>query len=106
MEAARNVRILLKGKGKSVRALAVKKQEPPFVIKACPDYDELILRLAFLAAENNFNILVDVDIKSEKVRNAAYVHLIWNGSAIPSNVDLSRFSRTDVDPKFNHLLPY
>lgn len=106
LEAARQVRVFFKGQGKSVRALAVKKVEAPLTIKNCPDYNECILRLAYLAAENGFNILVDIDIKSEKVRNAGYVHLIWHGTGIPANVELSRFSRTDVDPKFNHLLPY
>lgn len=106
LENARKVRVLFKGNGKAVRALFIKKQEAPISLKQCADHDELILRLAFMAAERNFNMLVDTEIKSEKVRNGAYVKLVWNGSAIPAHAEESRFQRDDIDHKYDHLLPY
>lgn len=106
LQNARNVRLLYKGNGKAVRALFIKKQEAPISLKHCADREELILRLAFMAAEKNFNMLVDTEIKYEKVRNAAYVKHVWNGTAIPAHAEESRFQRNDIDQKFGHLLPY
>jgi hypothetical protein len=49
------------------------------------------MRLAFLAAENNFNALVDVVVTSEKVRNEGYQTTKWKGTGVPVPLDESKY---------------
>jgi hypothetical protein len=55
-----------------------------------PDRDELILRLAFLAAHDGFNALVQGEIISKKVRNHGYQRSEWEGRAIPASMDIDK----------------
>ncbi len=85
IEKAKEVFVFQKIESKISRL--IKRIEEPFVVENSLDRQETLLRLAFLAALGDFNVIVDVDITSQKVRNGGYQTLHWKGTAIPSNVD-------------------
>lgn len=68
-------------------------------VNDCPDRDETILRLAFFAAEQGFNALVEVEVIAEKVRNAGYQKSKWRGVGEPANVDEEKVTRHDIREK-------
>ncbi len=84
MEQAKNTMVFMKAQFKETRF--VKRLEDPITIPECNDYDELILRLAFKAAEKDFNAVIDVDITSKKVRTGNYQTSVFSGTAIPAHV--------------------
>ncbi len=91
MALAKDVNVFFKARSKITRA--VNRQEPPVQVIDCEDYDEAILRMAFLAAQSKFNTLVDVDMVSKKVRVNNYKTTIWSGSGIPTNVQPAHVER-------------
>lgn len=64
----------------------IKRLEEPVKVAECADYDETLLRLAFQAAQLNYNGVIDVDITSKKVRTGNYQTSVFSGTAIPANV--------------------
>ncbi len=91
MQKAREVSLFYKDQGKETRRMV--RAEKPIVIENCLDKDELILRLAFRAAEESFNTLVDVDLVSQKVKQGNYQHLIWKGTAVPISLEPEKLKR-------------
>ncbi len=83
LDRARNVDCFFRTQGKESRL--IKRVEKPVTIKECFDKDELLMRLAFIAAKRNYNALVDVDLVSEKVGVGSYQKLKWKGTATPAN---------------------
>lgn len=76
------------------RALPILKKSIDRVrVDACPDRDETILRLAFLAVEKGFNSVIEVEVDSKKVRNAGYQTSTWRGTGLPADVDLGKVER-------------
>lgn len=65
----------------------VKRLEKPVYIAEGLDEKEITLRLAFIAAEKNYNALVDVDIKALKVRDGSYQTMAYSGKGVPTNVN-------------------
>lgn len=65
----------------------VKRLEKPIVIESGLDQHDITMRLAYMAAEKNFNALVDVDIKATKIREGSYQTTAYSGKGIPTNVD-------------------
>lgn len=88
MDQAKNVRVYLKKQGKETRT--IKRELPTLVVKDCRDHDETILRLAFLAVEQGFNTLVDVELSWVKVKEGSYSHVKWSGSAVPARTEFDR----------------
>ncbi|MCC2677947.1 MAG: hypothetical protein K0R29_523 [Pseudobdellovibrio sp.] len=84
METAKNILVFEISQGKETRL--IKRKEAKLVVEECPDRDETMLRLAFQAAEKGFNAIIDVDIKSKKVKEGKYQHTMYSGTAIPANV--------------------
>jgi hypothetical protein len=82
---ARDIFVFFKTESKESRL--IKRLEDPIVVPECEDREETLLRLAFLAARANHNVIVDVDITSKKVRMGSYQTLTWSGTAIPSWVN-------------------
>ncbi|MNK82141.1 hypothetical protein D3C87_1019050 [compost metagenome] len=82
---AREIFVFFKTESKESRL--IKRLEDPIVVPQCEDREETLLRLAFLAARANHNVIVDVDIVSKKVRMGSYQTLTWSGTAIPSWVN-------------------
>jgi hypothetical protein len=94
LERAKNIDVFFKTQGKETRL--VKRTVKPIVIEECFDRDELILRLAFFAAEAGFNAVVDIDLASEKVgAGGSYKKLKWRGVGTPANIS----ERTKVHDK-------
>lgn len=91
MNKAREIFVYMKDQGKETRLM--KRSLPQLKIKDCVDKDEAILRLAFLAVKQNCNAIIDVDIKSEKVRMQAYQTLKWHATATPVQLEGRRFNR-------------
>lgn len=85
IEKAKEVQVFLSNQGKETRL--IKRLEKPIKVENCPDHNETMLRLAFMAAKKDFNTLVDVHITSKKVREGSYQKLIWSGVAIPVNMN-------------------
>ncbi len=81
---AKNILVFSKTQGKETRL--IKRIEDPVSVIKCNDYDETILRLAFFAAESGYNAIIDVDLKSEKIRKGGYQTSEWTGTAIPAQV--------------------
>ncbi len=73
----------------------IRKSKVPVVVETCDDRDETILRLGFLAAEQNHNAIIEVDVNAKKVRNEGYQTSIWSGTAFPADVDGSKVEQED-----------
>lgn len=73
-----------------------KRSKTPVKVTDCPDRDETILRMAFFAAEQGFNALIEVEVIGEKVRNAGYQKSKWRGVGEPANVDEAKVNRNDL----------
>lgn len=84
IEKARDINVFEKTQGKETRL--IKRIEKPVKITDCPDRDEALLRLAFFAAEKNYNSIIDVDLIPKKVQDGRYQKTIWSGSGVPANV--------------------
>ncbi|HEY8270887.1 MAG TPA: hypothetical protein VIG33_08355 [Pseudobdellovibrionaceae bacterium] len=91
MEAAKEIAVFFNDQGKETRL--VKRLADPVQVVECKDRDETVLRLAFFAAQGNYNGIVDVDVKSEKVKNGTYQTLRWRGTAIPANIDPKKLNK-------------
>lgn len=83
-EHARGVLVFDVTQGKETRF--VKRLEKPIIIASGADEQDITMRLAYMAAEKNFNALVDVDIKAVKVRDGSYQTTAYSGKGIPTNV--------------------
>jgi hypothetical protein len=65
----------------------IKKTRELLKVEDCDDRDETILRLAFFAAQQDFNAIIDVEVNQTKVRNGAYQTSRWSGQGIAAQVD-------------------
>jgi len=88
LDRAKDILVYEKTQGKETRY--IKRLADPVLVADCADHDETILRLAFFAAKENYNALVDVDLRSKKVKVGGYQTTIWSGSGVPAQVDASR----------------
>ncbi len=85
LERAKNILVFSKTQSKETRK--IKRTEDPVRVIDCPDHDETILRLAFFAAQGNYNAIVDMELVSEKVKNGSYQTSKWAGVAVPAQVN-------------------
>jgi hypothetical protein len=69
------------------------KSKETFRVTNIPDRDEAILRLAFLAAQQKCNAIVDVEAIGEKVRDGAYQTMKWRAHGHPALIDASKMDR-------------
>jgi hypothetical protein len=88
MESAEKIYVFFKTQKKPYPL--IKKGREKVEVKSCPDRDETILRLAFFAAEQAFNAIVEVDIISEKVRNQGYEKVQYKATGFPAQIDVSK----------------
>lgn len=63
------------------------KSEPALLVENVLDREESLLRLAFMAVNANYNVLVDVDLTYTKVNAGRYQHFIWKATGIPVMLD-------------------
>lgn len=67
-----------------------KRTDKPFTVKDCAEKEEVLMKLAFLAVLGEYNAIIDIDIKSEKIRNGSRQTTKWSGTAMPAQVTSSR----------------
>ncbi len=68
-------------------------------VEKCPDYKEALLRLAFAAAEQSYNALVEVNMVPEKVYVNGYQSLIWSGTGYPATIFAERLEENRMKKK-------
>lgn len=88
LQKAKNLTVFFVGDSKLTRNF--KRNEKPLKVTHCTDREETLVRLAFLAVQSQFNALIDVDIKSEKVREGSYQTTRYSGTAMPVNLTSQR----------------
>lgn len=84
LEKAKNMEVFFKRKHSRLVSF-FKKAHKPVILKDCVDYDQMILHLAFLAAELGYNTIVNVEASSRKIHDGSYKTLLWSGSATPAH---------------------
>ncbi len=92
MEKAKNVYIFQR---KDQRLPVIRQSKTKLKVENCPDQKETLLRLAFLAVEQNFNGLLEVKVTSEKVRINGYQKLKWSGTGFPAEMDVARLKKME-----------
>ncbi len=63
-------------------------------VQNCPDRKETLLRLAFFAAEQSCNALVNVDLRSKKIIIGGYQKTFWNGAGFSAHVFVEKKVKT------------
>ncbi len=91
LEKAKQVSVFFVTQRKEVPL--IKKSKVTLRIKECIDRDETILRLAFLAANEGFNALIDTEVAYQKVRNHAHQKTLWSGSGVAAEIDEAKLDR-------------
>ena len=84
VERAKGVIVLFKDSKSTVRLLRKSKQDTR--VSGSPDRDKTILQLAFHAAKEGFNAVVDVEVASQKVRHFGWQTSTWSGRGVGADV--------------------
>lgn len=85
MEKAKEVMVFTKDQAKVTGHL--KRKEDPYQVDNVEDEQEAIMRLAFFAAQDNFNCLLDVQLKNKKIIVGSHKKTIFSATAIPITID-------------------
>ncbi len=85
LERAKEILIFTKTQNKETRF--IRRDEDRIHITACSDREEVVMRLAFQAAQRNFNGVIDMEVSTRKVRDGSYQTTEWTGSGIPAHVN-------------------
>lgn len=91
LQRAKDVAVFFKAQSKETRLMS--RKNPPVTVNDCADKEEAVLKLAFLAASQNLNAVIDVDVCSKKIRMGTYQTQVWSGSGVPLNVSEKKLSR-------------
>ena len=85
MEKAKEVMMFTKDQTKMTGHL--KRKEDAIIVEDCEDEEEVVLRLAFQAAQMGFNCILDVNIKNKKIIVGSHKKTIFTATAIPITID-------------------
>ncbi len=85
LERAREIIIFTKEQSKQTSYL--KRKEDPYLVEDCADEQEAIMKMAFYAAQANFNAIIDIKLNSKKIIVGSHKKSIWSGTSIPINID-------------------
>lgn len=88
MEKAKEVIVFTKERSKLTGHL--KRKEDPVTVEDCEDEEETLMRLAFFAAQEDFNCILDVKITHRKIIVGSHKKTIFSGTAIPITIDPSK----------------
>lgn len=88
-EARNNISVFYTTDSKETRVF--KRKDKPVSVDNCIDREEVLLRLAFLAAHEKYNAIIDVDVVAKKIRSGTYQTTKYSGSAILFTVTSNRF---------------
>ncbi len=64
--------------GKETRLML--RLEPVLTVDNCDDEEDVLMSLAFRAAQMGAAIVVDIEVLSEKTKNGSYTTVLWRGS--------------------------
>ena len=84
LERAGNIQVFDTTQGKESRL--IKRSDVVYKVVDCEDRDETLMRLAFFAARDGYNTLVDVDLVYEKTRAGSFKIATWSGQGVPAVV--------------------
>lgn len=93
IERAKEVFVFFKTQRKEIPL--TRRSKLQYRIDACKDRDETIFRLAFFAAKDGYNAIIETDVSAKKVRNEGYQTSIWSGTAVPASVDAGKMDLQD-----------
>jgi hypothetical protein len=85
MERAKEVMVFSKDQAKVTGHL--KRKEDLLIVEDIEDQEEAVMRLAFFAAQDHFNCLLDVIIKNKKIISGSHKKTIFSATAIPITID-------------------
>lgn len=85
LERARDIIIFTKDQTKQTSWL--KRKEDPYHVEDCADEQEAIMKMAFYAAQDKFNAIIDIKLNSKKIIVGSHKKTIWSGTSIPTNID-------------------
>ncbi|EKD42070.1 MAG: hypothetical protein ACD_73C00346G0002 [uncultured bacterium] len=68
----------------------IRSSKNKLIVADCPDRRETILRLAFFAAEQSSNAIIQVDLIPKKIRIDGYQTTSWSGTGFPAMIRESR----------------
>jgi hypothetical protein len=88
MKKAKEIIVFSKDETKKTGHL--RRKELPYKVEDCEDEDETVMRLAFFAAQDGFNCLLDVHVTHRKIIVGSHKKTIFSGTAIPINMEPSR----------------
>lgn len=97
IEAAKEIRIFYNDQRRETRL--VPRLEDPYTVQDCSDEQEVLMRMAFWAAQAGFNSVIDVEVVGKKNKIPGSQRMIWSGSGLPAQVD---FARLPKDKSFWH----
>lgn len=83
MERAKQVFVFYKKHG---YLRVIRRSKKMLRIRECTDRKEALLRLAFFAAQQSYNALIEVELIPEKVQIAGYQKSNWTGTGFPADV--------------------
>jgi hypothetical protein len=98
LEKAKGVYIFFKTQRKEIPLL--RRSREVLKVTDMEDRDETILKLAFMAAEQGFNAVTEVDVTSKKVKNGRHTKSVWTGTGKPAEVDAAK---TDLQSARNEI---
>jgi hypothetical protein len=87
MDKAREVIVFTKSETK--RTSHLKRKDPPYQVLDCEDEAETILRLAFFAAEDGHNCLLDLNLTQRKIIIGSHKKTVFSATAIPTTINPS-----------------
>ena len=90
MERAKQVFVFFEKESKETRL--IRRSEKKFQVGGA-DSEDIVMKLAFLAAKAGFNAVVDIAVKGEKRRDGSYKLMTWTGSGTAAQVDAVRHNR-------------
>jgi len=94
LERAKNVSVITTSYKGHVPVL--KKSRVNVAFENCNDREDLIMKLAFQAAAEGFNALIQCDLVREKLRNYGYQKSTWKGGGTPATVDQQMLARNEL----------
>jgi hypothetical protein len=78
----------------------IRKSKTLITIESCVDRDETILRLAYFAAKDGYNAVVDVDVTVKKVRAGGSTKTAdWRGVGYGAMVDGKKVDKQDAQER-------
>ncbi len=85
LDKAKDVNIYFDHQGKETRLM--KRKEKSISIPDCADKEEILMRLAFKAAEKGFNTVLDVKVVGEKIRMGTYQTTKYKATGVPTQLE-------------------